>query len=456
MTKFFGKLAILTAVLISAAGLNGFADDSGEVVALKQQVQDLTAKLNSLEGRVAGLASAPRETVTQIVPAGGASKGGLIHTMQDIRMGGYLDIEYNQNLTNVRANNAAGTAATITSGAGGAAAGGNPARVFDNSQNSFTMNAAVLEFQKDPNPEGGVGFRFDLAAGYNAKAVDLATNGVRGGDVTFEQAYIDIVAPLSFLKGNDVFDDVVDIKVGRYWTLAGAEVVRSPDNWNISRSLAFGYALPFSHTGVRATYKLFQDKVTTYWGLNNGWDSTVDNNKQKTMEFGVSLNPIDNVTLTSSAYLGAEQAHGTAGGANHRRFLWSNVALWNATSKLSLMGEVNLGNENRVAALAGQTARNAQWYTLAGYARYKLTDKLATAYRAEIFFDADTYRFEGTNGTSKDNWNIWEQTFTLEYNIYDNLIGRLEYRFDKSDDTNVFNGHTSQQTIGGQLIYTFA
>ena len=469
MMKFFSKLAVFAAVIISAAGLSAFADEgtqvaanSDEVVALREQVKDLTSKLSSLaskvttmQGHIAATQGKESQAIGAIVPSGQEAKGGLIHTMQDIHMGGYLDIQYNQNLTNVFLNNAAGVAAAIPGGSGGAPSGGNPARVFDNNQNTFSMNAAVLEFQKDPNPEGGVGFRFDLAAGNNATVVDLATDGVQNGDVTFEQAYIDIVAPLSFLKDSEIFDDVVDIKIGRFWTLAGAEVVRSPDNWNISRSLAFGFAIPFSHTGVRATYKLFKDKVTTWWGLNNGWDNVIDRNKQKTMEGGFSFSPIENLTLTSSVYLGAELAHGTAGGANHRRFVLSNVALWNATDKLSFMGEINFGNQMRVAGLEGTTAKSAQWHSYAGYARYKLTDKMAVVSRTELFVDDDTFRFLGASA-GKDHQNIWEQTFTLEYGIYENLIGRLEYRLDKSDDTDVFNGHMNQQTIGGQLIYTFA
>lgn len=454
MMKFFSKLAVFAAVLVSASSLNCFADDSGEVIALKQQVHDLTSKLSALEGKVSGLASREVAPSGPVLSAAESPRsGGLIHTIQDIRMGGYIDVQYNQNLTNVH-QNAPGSLAT---------AQGNPVRVFDNNQDTFSMNAAVLEFQKDPNPEGGVGFRFDLATGSNARTVAFATGLGADTNVDFQQAYIDIVAPLSFLKDSEIFDDVIDIKVGRFWTLTGAEVVRSADNWNISRSLAFGYAIPLGHTGVRGTYKLFKDRVTTWFGVNNGWDNTIDNNKQKTMEGGFSFSPIENVTLTSTALLGAELSHDTTvgggtttGGANHRRFVLSNVALWNATSKLSFMGEINFGNQMRVLGLEGTTAKSAQWHSYAAYARYKLTDRLAVASRTELFVDDDTFRFNGTTGISKDHQNIWEQTFTLEYGIYENLIGRLEYRFDKSDDTNYFNGHMNQQTIGGQLIYTFA
>ena len=41
--------------------------------------------------------------------------------------------------------------------------------------------------------------------------------------------------------------------VGKFVTPIGAEVIESQDNWNYTRSILFGYAIPFYHVGVRAT-----------------------------------------------------------------------------------------------------------------------------------------------------------------------------------------------------------
>jgi len=39
--------------------------------------------------------------------------------------------------------------------------------------------------------------------------------------------------------------------VGKFETLAGAEVIESPSDIEFSRSILFGYAVPFTHTGGR-------------------------------------------------------------------------------------------------------------------------------------------------------------------------------------------------------------
>ena len=57
-----------------------------------------------------------------------------------------------------------------------------------------------------------------------------------------QQAYV------SLLTGKVQWD------VGKFVTPMGAEVIESQDNWNYTRSILFGYAIPFYHVGLRATY----------------------------------------------------------------------------------------------------------------------------------------------------------------------------------------------------------
>ncbi len=45
----------------------------------------------------------------------------------------------------------------------------------------------------------------------------------------------------------------MQIDAGKFVTPIGAEVIESQDNWNYTRSTLFGYAIPFYHTGLRAT-----------------------------------------------------------------------------------------------------------------------------------------------------------------------------------------------------------
>ncbi len=424
--------------------------DENEVVALKNNVNDLTDKVSDLQRQLQSLANRPAETA----PAGGyvatpgETGGGLIHTVQDINMSGYADVQFNQNLSRQSQNPA------ITAGSPG-----NPLRAFDSNMNTFSINQFDLTFYKNPNPEGGVGFNLDLLFGEDARVINAVSTGDAADYVTPLQAYIDVVMPLNFLEGNEILDDTIDIKVGRFVTLAGFEVVRAPDNWNISRSFTFNLAEPLTHTGARATYKLFNDKVTTYLGVNNGWDNVIDNNQFKTLEMGFSINPLEGVSWTTVMYVGPEN-NSTSG---HKRYLVSNVLGWDATDKLSFRAVFDFGHENRVQDLFNansgtfDTQQRAQWWSWTGYARYQLTEKWGAVYRLEFFRDADYFRTQAANGgQAGSSDSLWAMTFGTDYKIYDGLTGRLEYRLDRSDDRDPFNAQANQSTIGAQLIYNFA
>ncbi len=460
MSKFTKSLIGILILSLSIV-LPAFADEN-EVVGLKSNVNDLEKKVSDLQKTVQQLASQPREAA----PSGGyvaspsENSGGLIHTAQDINMSGYAAVQFNQNL-GVQSTNP-----DLATGGGP----GNPFRSFDQNMDTFSVNQFDLTFSKDPNPEGGVGFKLDLLMGQDARTITGATEGDVADQITMVESYIDVVAPLNFIGENDILGNTVDIKVGRMVTLAGAEVIRATDNWNISRGLIFQLGEPLTHTGARATYKLFNDKVTTYLGAVNGWDNVIDNNQFKTIETGFGFSPLENVTWNTAFYVGPENTQ-TSG---HKRYLVSNVLGWNATDKLSFKSEFALGSERRVVNLLRDTppggeigsevtGQNASWFGWAGYVRYQLTEKWGWSYRLELFRDPDFFRTAVENGgglttaaRAGQSATTWEMTFGTDYKLYENLTGRLEYRFDKANTDQPFNSDSYQSTIGAELIYQFA
>ena len=428
--KFWGLFLIAALACVAPA----FADEN-ENQALKSEVKSLNTKLDALERQVQVLNSGSHENKTAYVPS--AQEGSAL---KGITISGFVDTQYNNNFSQHNQNPSVA-----------AAGAGNPLRSFDNNQNTFTVNNVEFDIEKLANPEGGAGFRVDMSAGEDMRAVNAAnTSAAANSDFGLQQAYVQLVAPLHAFDGSDVFGNAIDIKAGRFVTLAGAEVIEGKDNWNISRSFMFGLGIPFTHTGVRATYGLFKNKVTTYFGLNNGWDANVDNNTWKTWEAGWTANPMDKVSFTQAMYFGAENANQNG----HHRFLLTNVASYQATDKLALKAELNVGAQRRIVSTTTTNFDNAQWFGLALYGRYALTDKFGMAYRFELFRDINQARTLAA-GAAFGTSTLWEQTITADYKIYENLLGRVEYRFDKSNETNAF-GEGSQSTLGAQLIYSFA
>ena len=67
----------------------------------------------------------------------------------------------------------------------------------------------------------------------------------------------------------------LDIKGGRWYTLAGYEVVPATGRPLLSVPYMFNYGQPFTHVGVLTTLHV-TDKLNLYNGAINGWDRWID------------------------------------------------------------------------------------------------------------------------------------------------------------------------------------
>lgn len=337
-------------------------------------------------------AAAPASAPT---PAGPSFKDML--TTSGIDIHGYVDVAY-----------------SYLSGAG-LFTSGVADRVFDTEPNSFNVHQAALIV--DYQPKEGFGGYVNLTAGRDARVIASAGESTSNFDVT--QAFAQYAhGPITIIGG-------------KYVTLAGAEVINSTADTNYSRSILFGYAIPFSHTGVRLTYAA-SDQVSIIGGVNNGWDQLQDLNKQKTGELGVSFTPNKIFSLTVQGYSGTEQlATGSfiGAGTHGRRDLVDAVATYNATSQLTVILNVDWGDQENFTSLVDATKKKAQWDGAAGYVNYQITDQWAVSLRGEYFDDKDGYR---TGVIQK--WK--EGTATLRYMPNANFELRAEGRYDASD------GHT--------------
>src|SRR5882762_1185643 len=212
----------------------------------------LTAPALVLSFATSGVVLAADEPATPAAPSGPSLKDVL--TTSGIDIHGYVDAAYSY----------ISGAGLFTSGAAD--------RVFDTEPNSFNVHQAALTV--DYLPKEGFGGLVNLTAGRDARVIASAGESTSNFDVT--QAFVQYAhGPLTIIGG-------------KYVTLAGAEVINSTLDTNYSRSILFGYAIPFAHTGVRLTYAA-SDQLSLIVGVNNGWDQLQDANKQKTGELGISL-----------------------------------------------------------------------------------------------------------------------------------------------------------------------
>jgi len=291
-------------------------------------------------------------------------------------------------------------------------------RPFNENDDSFNLDVAELVFQKDAAKEGDIGFRTDIMYGYTIpKAIRSSWPGVAPSaddDVDIQQAYVRYVAPV----GNGLALDL-----GKFITEMGAEVIEGYDAWNYnySRSLLFYYTIPFTHTGLRGTYK-FNDKVSLIGQIVNGWDNVADNNNGKTLCAHLMLTPMANTTLSLKLITGPEQTNNT----DNIRDVYNINLTTNPIDKLTFNLDLVFGAEESDPNNIANPNTDSEWSGVAGIVRYAASERYAINVRAEIFEDEDGAR----TGTQQD---MWEVTVTPEFTIKKNLVVRPEYRHDASD-----------------------
>ena len=249
---------------------------------------------------------------------------------------------------------------------------GVPSRVFDARRDSFTLHQAGFVLAKQPKE--GFGGLINPTFGQDADVIASFNQGPGSTTkVDLTQAFV------QYAK------EPVTVIGGKYVTLAGAEVINPTLNTNFSRSILFGYAIPFTHTGVRGTYAA-SDKVSLILGVNNGWDQLQDANSSKTIEAGASIAPIKNLTIVAQGYFGNEPLAIAPGGVVSTtqgfRSLFDTVVTYTATDKLTLILNGDWGAQKNAAAFDVTGNNTARWYGLAGYAVYQFTDQWRGTLRA--------------------------------------------------------------------------
>lgn len=330
----------------------------------------------------------------------------------------------------------------------------NNLRTFDREANGFTFDMAQINIEKPISKDSLVGFRVDLDYGNDAKYIHSAGLGNANDEFDLQQAYAQIMLPWS-APGLDT----LSFKVGKFVTLMGAEVIESWNNWNFSRSLLFGYAIPFTETGVRAYYKPFSNlPIETYFGVVNGWDLASDNNRAKTLEAQAVISPTDKLSVAVGGMMGAERADSN----KDLRNLIDIVATYKVTDRLTLKANYDYAFEtNGASDFAGYTDdKDSSWSGIALYARYDIYDWWAVAGRCEYFDDADGVRTGYLTNASMpiSDVEIFEYTLTNEFRLWKNMLFRLEYRYDKANGQIYTKDKTTannQSTLAAEVAYVF-
>jgi hypothetical protein len=303
-------------------------------------------------------------------------------------------------------------------------------RSFDINHNQFSLSYAEVAIGKPVSETSRAGFRLDFGAGDTADVV----NSFEPGDGTFmkhvQQAYVSYLIPAG--KG-------LTFDFGKFVTPHGGEVIEAHANYNYSRGILFGWAIPFYHMGARFAYPA-TDKVTLTGYLVNGWNNVHDNNNAKTVGGTIAVAATDQISFSQSYMVGAEQEDNS----DDIRHLFDTLFTYKATDKATVLANFDYARDK----VEGE---DIDWYGVALYLNYVIDDNWAVTPRYEIFKDSDGFA-TGLPQTAQSF------TLTAEYKIA-GLITRYEWRTDFSDEPFFVNGEDlekSQSALIFGIIYTFS
>lgn len=259
------------------------------------------------------------------------------------------------------------------------------------------------------------------------------------------QAYLDVALPVG---------SGLRIRAGKFVTPLGYEVINPTQNAFYSHSYLFGFAIPFTQTGVTGEYKINDDWMIDA-GVTRGWNQTFkDNNSVVDFLGSLTWTPQQSDELKKWKFI-ANLSEGPQ--RTHDNSNWWTVvdlqAIYTASTELTLAANADYGDAPGRANVGGTD----QWYGIAGYADLTLNEYFTTNLRLEYYGDSRGM----TLGLTRAE-NLFEATLNLAIKpfagdpIGQNLMIRPEIRYD--DATRRFfkaGSRRDEFTFGVDAYFTF-
>ncbi len=320
----------------------------------------------------------------------------------------------------------------------------------------FNLNVVKLSLEKpvDAADSWGAGYKVDLLAGPDASAFATQSTGT-AADFAVKQAYVALHAPL----GNGL-----DLKLGVWDTIMGYEVFESINNPNVTRS--YGYTLePTTHTGLQASYQVTEmlsmtAAVADSYGptINGrpflGGGTTVPATGQGpraesykaymgsvTFTAPTNWGALSGSTISGTVMTGFDPAisnpTGTAGNGADATSFYIGATFNTPVAGLKAGACYDYLGIPKQANGVGSSYANA----VGVYGSYQLTEKMSVYGRFE-YATSDT-AVVGAAGPINilGARKVIETTATLQYDLWKNVLSRLEFRWDHAaDDSNAYGG----------------
>jgi Putative beta-barrel porin-2, OmpL-like. bbp2 len=354
--------------------------------------------------------------------------------------------------------------------------------LFTDKANEPLLNQFVLTLERPLDPKAtGYDFGFKFQGMYGSDARYTHFLGEFDKAIT-DRSQIDIVEANALVHLPWLTAGGIDVKMGQFVTLEGAETIDPRTNLLYSHTYIFNFGIPFKHTGVVATAHA-NSVVDIMGGITTGVNTTIgccmgDNNHAPAFHGGFGLNLLNGaLTVSATTHIGPENADEPAVRAacecdpnRALRYLNDITITWKVNDKLSLITDLNYIRDDGFHASGGGVAQ---------YIAYKIDDVFKIVGRAEIWADPNAFFVNafpgnldfvnselGLPATVISGGKTTYGALTLGLNItpsvpktFEGLTIRPEIRYDTSlNGTAPFADGTksSQLTFGGDIVVPFS
>jgi len=299
----------------------------------------------------------------------------------------------------------------------------------------FNLNVVQLRIEKPLDEQDwAAGYRADLWFGPDANVLGTQSGShtaeaISGGDFAIRQAYISLRTP--------ILPNGLDFKVGVFDSIIGYESVESPANPNYTRS--YGHSIePQTHTGVLVSYRICP-MVAISGGIADtrgpsinarafGEDGRAESSK--TYMGSISITAPDNMSFLSGSTLYGGVVSGLEENEFRTDYDQNGTSYYAGATVATPVAGLRLGTSFDLLDIA---YTSGETWDLAGYASFQATEKLSLHTRAEYLRDRGNQKFfVNPDGSASNPDKVLALTCTAQYDLWKNVISRLELRWDHS------------------------
>jgi hypothetical protein len=382
-----------------------------------------------------GLAAVGAVSMASAVRADEAKLSSVQTALSNTIISGYVSASANWQLT-------PGNSQVASSPAGNIPLQGSKA-------NGFNLDVVKLSISKaqDESPWAS-GYQVDLLFGPDAVGFNPANygSGSNNGYNSYYDGYSDFAIQQAYIALRTPVGNGIDWKFGVFNTVIGYESFDAGNNPNYTRS--WGWAVePTEHTGLLGSYKINDEwsfsagvanTLTSGINTRNNYNNSNGSPWHKTVMGSVTFNAPSNWGWASGSAFYAGMVYGFAGnnssqgeggsqGGNQANYYvgatlnspWKDVTFGAAFDYVQNLGGTSYYVDPSVASV------HLDDYIFGLYNTIKASDKLSFNSRAEYWeVDAKSNASLGSSaGVSL--------TETVQYDLWANVVSRLEVRYDK-------------------------